>query len=170
MQASTSQVESYAGFNISHPVPDFKAVRSLNIPNYEFLNKPRPLQRCESLRRIVQLWMSYEWPSSLIVRIPYFRFGTILIAEKCWKHLKKIILHVESNFRGHFRFENIPKTIFNHFVNWVHECTARLLLVDLMKPLKGLCCGAECTTAQCGASQTLRNIQLREIVRAADAG
>ena len=55
MQASTSQVESYADFNISHPVPDFKAVRSLNIPNYEFLNKPRPLQRCESLRRIVQL-------------------------------------------------------------------------------------------------------------------
>ena len=96
MQASTSQVESYAGFNISHPVPDFKAVRSLNIPNYEFLNKPRPLQRCESLRRTVQLWMSYEWPSSLIVRIPYFRFGTILIAEKCWSHLLKIILQVET--------------------------------------------------------------------------
>ena len=141
MQASTSQVEIYAGFNISHPVPDFKAVRSLKIPNYEFLNKPRPLQRCESLRRILQLWMSYEWPSSLIVRIPYFRFGTILIAEKWWSHLLKIILQVENNFRGHFMFENIPKTIWIIF--WI-ECTnaRRGLLVDLMKPLKGLWCSA----------------------------
>ena len=79
------------------------------------------------MRRTVQLWMSYEWQSSLIVRIPYFRFGKLLMAEKCWNHLLKIILQVESHFRGHFRFENVPKTIFNHFVNWVHECTARPL-------------------------------------------
>ena len=59
MQASTSQVESYADFNISHPVPDFKAVRSLKIPNYEFLNKPRPFQRCE---RVWEGLCNYECP------------------------------------------------------------------------------------------------------------
>ena len=47
--------------------------------------------------------------------------------EKCWNRLVKTIPYIESNFKSRTRFENIPKTIFNHFLNWVHECTTRPL-------------------------------------------
>ena len=152
MQASTSQVESYAGFSISHPVPDFKAVRSLKIPNYEFLNKPRPrLQRCE---RVWEGPCNYECSMNGCLLWSWELHIFDLARYWCWSHLLKIILHIESNFRGHFRFGNIPKTIFNHFVNWVHERTARPL-GGLDEAFEGSV--VQCTTVRCGASQTLHN-------------
>ena len=139
MQASTSQVESYAGFSISHPVPDFKAVRSLKIPNYEFLNKPCPrLQRCE---RVWEGPCNYECPMN----------GRLLWS---WEFhildLAKWLKSVETTFwKSFFMWKVILEVISGlkifqkrfSIISWI-ECTnaRRCLLVDLMKPLKGLWC------------------------------
>ena len=141
MQTSTSQVKSYAGFSISHPVPDFKAVRSLKIPNYEFLNKPRPrLQRCE---RVWEGPCNYE--CSMNGRLLWsWEFHILDLANYWW------LKSVETTFwKSFYKSKAILEVISGlkmfqkqfSIILWI-ECTnaRRGLLVDLMKPLKGLWC------------------------------
>ena len=151
MQASTSQVESYAGFNISHPVPDFKAVRSLKIFNYEFLNKPRPLQRCE---RVWEGPCNYECPMNGQL-LWSWEFHILDLGFEVISCLKIFQKRLESFFELSARMHDAASW-------WTWWSLWRVCAVVQSVQLHNAAHRKLCAIYKGG--------QLREIVRAADAG